>query len=39
MSLIVWSDKYSLSIREVDNQYKKLIDMINSLHDSMKVRG
>jgi hemerythrin len=37
MALINWSDTFSLNIEEVDNQHKKLIDIINELSDSIKV--
>lgn len=37
MALISWSDTYSVNVREVDEQHKKLIDLINKLHDAMKV--
>lgn len=37
MALFVWSDKYSVNINEIDSQHKKLVDLLNSLHDSMKV--
>ena len=33
MSVIVWNDKlYGIGIAELDQQHKKLIDMINELH-------
>jgi hemerythrin-like metal-binding protein len=35
MSLITWSDKYSVGVEEIDTQHKKLIQLINGLHDHM----
>lgn len=36
MALISWSDKYSVGVSEMDSHHKKLLEMINSLHDAMK---
>ncbi len=35
MSLINWKETYSVGISGIDNQHKKLIEMINNLHDGM----
>lgn len=35
MSIIKWSDEYSVSIRQVDAQHKQLIALINQFHDAM----
>ena len=36
MAAINWSEKYSVGIVSIDNQHKKLFDLINKLSDSMK---
>ena len=36
MALIKWNEKYSVNVNEFDYQHKKLVDLINELHDSMK---
>jgi hemerythrin len=35
MSLINWSDSMSIGLPEVDDQHKKLVGIVNALHDAM----
>ncbi|SMF97272.1 hemerythrin [Methylomagnum ishizawai] len=37
MSLIVWSDKLAVGVKEIDDQHMKLVAIINELHDAMTV--
>lgn len=36
MSLILWNDGLSVNIRSINSQHQRLVNMINTLHDSMK---
>ncbi|MCP4155241.1 MAG: hemerythrin family protein [bacterium] len=36
MSIFKWDDNYSVKVIEMDRQHKKLVDLINRLHDAMK---
>lgn len=36
MSLVTWDNSFKLNIHEIDDQDKKLIDFVNSLHEVMK---
>lgn len=35
MALLVWQERYSVGIREIDTQHKQLIAMINELNEAM----
>ena len=37
--LINWEKKYSIGFEEIDNQHKKLVEMINELHKSFTHGG
>ena len=37
MTLLKWTDEFSVGIEEVDSEHKELIEMINGLHDVMQV--
>ena len=35
MPLIQWNDYFSVGVRTIDSQHKKLVDTLNELHDAM----
>jgi len=36
MAYMEWNSTYSVEVETIDNQHKKLIEIINSLYDAMK---
>lgn len=37
MTLLQWKDQYSVGIEAVDHEHKELIDLINRLHDRLRI--
>jgi hemerythrin len=35
MAFVEWSDKFSVGITSIDNQHKKLVEIVNKLHTAM----
>jgi len=35
MALITWNAALSVGVKEIDDQHKKLIDLVNQLNDAM----
>ncbi len=37
MALITWTDALSVNIKDIDAQHQRLFDLVNKLHEAMKV--
>jgi hemerythrin len=37
MSLVKWTDRYSVGVEEIDNQHKQLVSLLNDLFNAMRV--
>ena len=35
MGIFDWKEEYSVKIKEIDNQHKILVEMVNEMHDAM----
>lgn len=38
MALINWNDSYSVKIREIDNQHRELVNILNELYEAMNAQ-
>lgn len=36
MALITWNDSFSVSVAEIDQQHKQLVNLLNELNDAMR---
>lgn len=36
MALVTWEDRYNVGVREIDEQHRHLVDILNQLHDAMR---
>jgi hemerythrin len=36
MALFEWNDSFSIGIPSIDGEHKKIVDLLNRLHDAMK---
>lgn len=36
MAYITWDEQYSVGVMEIDNQHKRLVELVNNLHEAMK---
>ncbi|HMA64703.1 MAG TPA: bacteriohemerythrin [Chitinispirillaceae bacterium] len=36
MAFMEWNDSMSVGVQQIDNEHKKLVDLVNTLNDSMK---
>jgi hemerythrin len=36
MALITWNESFAVNIKQIDEQHKGLVELVNSLHDAMK---
>jgi hemerythrin len=35
MAFFVWTDKYSVGIQQIDDQHKRLVELVNDLYEAM----
>ena len=36
MALLEWNDTFSVNVKQVDEEHKKLVELTNKLHDAMR---
>ncbi len=36
MPIVTWVDEYSVNVKEIDTQHKKILELVNNLHSSVE---
>jgi hemerythrin len=39
MPIVTWRDEYNVNVEEIDNQHRKILELVNSLHAAVETRA